>query len=302
MDFHTAISILHLDENTITEKNIKQSYLQLAKQFHPDKNKSAGAEEKFKQINEAYSFLQEYKDFNKLGTFLEKSSEQSYSINVLHEVYVTLSEVFTGTTKIIQYEREIIDPSVPNFKCELCAGTGKRHYIDKSGNTQLMFRYYTCNVCGGKCFTGNIKTTLHETTVLIPAGTLETENIIFKGKGHERLNGDIGDLLIRVVIVSEEDTTVDDNGHLHKTCRVPFETVLLGGLTTVKICSEKTLNIKIPECSFKKTLKLKNQGIPLKNGVVSDVYIKLIYSFPKKLTEEQRKTLRQVFKSDQSSE
>ena len=36
---------------------IKSAFRNLARKFHPDVNKDAGAEEKFKQINEAYAVL-----------------------------------------------------------------------------------------------------------------------------------------------------------------------------------------------------------------------------------------------------
>jgi len=45
-----------LQRNASVEE-IKKAFRQLARQFHPDVNKSPGAEEKFKEINEAYSVL-----------------------------------------------------------------------------------------------------------------------------------------------------------------------------------------------------------------------------------------------------
>jgi hypothetical protein len=42
---------------TATEKEIKVAYRKLALQFHPDKNKDPGAEDKFKEIGTAYSVL-----------------------------------------------------------------------------------------------------------------------------------------------------------------------------------------------------------------------------------------------------
>jgi len=50
---------------------IKDAYRKLAMQYHPDRNKSPGAEEKFKEISEAYAVLsddEKRKQFDNLGS------------------------------------------------------------------------------------------------------------------------------------------------------------------------------------------------------------------------------------------
>ncbi|WP_315850233.1 DnaJ domain-containing protein [Mycoplasma struthionis] len=48
--------VLGVSKNA-TEKEIKSAYRKLAMQYHPDRNKEPGAEEKFKEATEAYEVL-----------------------------------------------------------------------------------------------------------------------------------------------------------------------------------------------------------------------------------------------------
>ncbi|AFN65209.1 molecular chaperone DnaJ [Mycoplasma wenyonii str. Massachusetts] len=52
-DFYDVLGL----SKSATPEEIKKAYRKLAKEYHPDINKSEGAEEKFKKINEAYEVL-----------------------------------------------------------------------------------------------------------------------------------------------------------------------------------------------------------------------------------------------------
>ena len=55
-DFYTTLGVA----KTASDDEIKQSYRKLAMQFHPDRNGgSKEAEEKFKEITEAYDVLRD---------------------------------------------------------------------------------------------------------------------------------------------------------------------------------------------------------------------------------------------------
>ncbi len=65
-DYYEVLGV----QKTASKDQIKDAYRKLALQFHPDRNKDAGAEEKFKEISEAYAVLsdeQKRSQYDQLG-------------------------------------------------------------------------------------------------------------------------------------------------------------------------------------------------------------------------------------------
>ncbi len=58
MDYRDYYATLGVPKDA-TKEEIQKSYRKLARKYHPDVNKSAGAESKFKEINEAYEVLKD---------------------------------------------------------------------------------------------------------------------------------------------------------------------------------------------------------------------------------------------------
>lgn len=136
---------------TVTDDELKKSYRRLAVQFHPDRN--AGdktAEERFKEINEAYQVLSDpkkrgaYDQFGHAGVggagfggfeqgfgsfsdifdnifgdfFGGGAGSQSGGVDLRYNLEISFEEAAFGVEKTIQFEKE--------FVCETCTGSGAK--------------------------------------------------------------------------------------------------------------------------------------------------------------------------------
>jgi len=174
--------ILDIDKKAAQE-DIKKAYRKLARKYHPDMNpNSKSAEEKFKEINEAYAVLgdpqkkQEYDtagdsfkfegvggygqgqsfDFNDIfGDIFgmrgfRESSMQRRGSDIEYPVELTLEEAYTGTTRSISLSR--------NAACKSCGGTGAESFetcarCKGTGHTDASKGFFKmaqpCAECGG---------------------------------------------------------------------------------------------------------------------------------------------------------
>jgi molecular chaperone DnaJ len=69
--------VLNIQRNASKEE-IKNSYRKLALQYHPDRNKSPGAEEKFKEISEAYAVLSDDEKRKRYDTYGHVGAEEVF--------------------------------------------------------------------------------------------------------------------------------------------------------------------------------------------------------------------------------
>ncbi|MGK7944163.1 MAG: molecular chaperone DnaJ [Microcystaceae cyanobacterium] len=86
-----------------SKEDIKRSYRRLARQYHPDVNKEAGAEEKFKEINRAYEVLSEpetrdrYDRFGEAGVGSGAGGFEYGDMGGFADIFETIFSGFGGT-------------------------------------------------------------------------------------------------------------------------------------------------------------------------------------------------------------
>jgi molecular chaperone DnaJ len=165
--------------------------------------------------------------------------------------------------------------------CPTCRGTGK--VIPEP-----------CTSCGGA---GKLKKqkTLE---VKIPAGINEGMRIRSAGNGEPGTNGGPpGDLYIEIRIQAHE-IFERDGDDLHCTVPVGLTTVALGGAIEVPTLGGKA-EIELPEgTQHGKTFRLRGKGIKgIRSSYPGDLYCHVTVETPVKLTEHQRKLLKELDES-----
>ncbi len=331
-------SILGVSRNA-TQEEIKEAYKRLAKQYHPDRNPGdKSAEEKFKEINEAYqvlgdpqkraqydrayqfgfnSFGDDWKrtdfnfdflnfDFSNLGdifdTFFEstetKVPERGEDIEVEKEI--SLEDVFHGRSFEIGYTR--LQPcsvcggrGYKTGKSGVCATCGGRGYVKASHG--LFSIKQTCPTCKGtgkrgsfcsSCVEGRVQG-YERITVKIPKGIRDGEKLRIQGKGNAgRFGGEPGDIYIKVKLIPHPLFEVNGNDVIYQLPISVFDAIL-GKEVEVPTLDGK-ISLRIPPGTDSGTkLRVKEKGLPDRNGRMGDMFVQIKIMVPKNLSEEEKK-------------
>lgn len=86
------------------KKTIKDAYKKAALKYHPDVNKTLGAEEKFKELTEAYAVLSDdtkRKEYDNMGADIVKKYSQEDLIKT-----IDLDKIFKGINYAVSLEKE----------------------------------------------------------------------------------------------------------------------------------------------------------------------------------------------------
>ena len=259
-------------EKGASADEIKKAYRRLARKYHPDVNKDAGAEDKFKEINAAYEILSD-KDKraqydrhgdNMFGGQNFHDFAQGQDINEILRSMFGKSGGFGGFSGgfggfgggfsgFEGYEEPELDVSAKVIIPFNTAILGGKHGVSY----------------GGESF-----------DVKIPAGIKSGEKLRIKGKG-KSYKSDKGDLFL-IVEVAPSPEYSRDGDDLEKSIDISLKIAMFGGKVAVSTL-EKEITLKVAQnIKQGQRFRVKEHGVTnRKSGNKGDLYLKANIVLPR---------------------
>jgi curved DNA-binding protein len=291
-----------------TQEEIKKAYRKLALKYHPDKAKGdkKQAEEKFKQISEAYAVLsspEKRKDYDQYGsqTFHQKFSRddifKGFDVSDLFDVGTSegiFSRLFGGAgggrggrgrTRVYQFGGQEGFGAPPPMK-------------GQDLQVEMPITLHEMAFGADKVVGFNHEGRVEKISVKIPPGTLPGKKLRLSGKGNPGpRGGPPGDLYVKLLEV-EHPVFKREGGDLYVDRRIKVSEAALGTKVTVPTLDGKTMSLKVPPGTQSQTkMRLKNYGLPSANGKTrGDQFVRIIVETPANLTKKQKVLLEELAK------
>lgn len=328
-----------------TEAEIKSAFRKLARKYHPDVNKTKEAEEKFKEINEAYEVLgdkEKRKRYDSLGANWQGGADftpppgyenfgfnfnqggtQGFTQNINFGDLGGFSDFFSSLfgdmmggmsgnarsssrsrssshTSNMGFDDDIYSqhrsPAKEDLDLTRTVGVSAKDIM--KGSISVRFKVMDrctacsgggyCTVCGG---TG-IRSEEKNVNVKLPQEIKEGQKIRLRNEGKTGSRGNKGDLYL---ILNLKDSEYDiDGSNLTKEIELTPSQAVLGTKIDVNTL-HGNVNIKIPAgMNTGKALRLKDLGLPKKEGGFGYLNVKAKIVLPKNLTEKQIELYKQL--------
>lgn len=267
---------LGVDKNA-SQDDIKKAYRKLSKKYHPDINHEPGAEEKYKEIQEAFETLGDEQKRSQYDQFGPAGSgqggfggyQQQGGFGDFSDLGDIFSQMFGGG----------FDPNRPR------KGQDLQYRMHLSFEEAVFGKEEVIKFNRGDG--------PHEIKVTVPAGVETGQQMRLAGQGEEGMNGGPrGDLFVVFQVSASKDGFERDGADTYLEHKISFVSAALGDEIQVKSV-HGDVNLKIPAGTQTGTrFRLRGKGAPRLRGTGNgDQYVIVKIDVPTKLNRDQKKAL-----------
>jgi len=297
-----------------SDKDIHKAYRKLARKYHPDVNKESGAEDKFKQINEAYAVLKDpekRKKYDALGENWQMGQDftpppgwenirfdfgprdrggRGFDFAGGGGFSDFFSAIFGGDFGAGGPRRRAA-PGYEPFQRATHAQRGVHHeaeitipLTDAYHGASRRMSFETPEPGPD----GRPKSTSKTFQVKIPPGIRDGATIRLSGQGGAGVGGGrSGDLLLRVHVADDPRFRLEGDDLVTTLPVAPWEAALGAKVRLATMEGEVTLTVP-KGCPGGRQLRLRGKGMSKKGGGHGDLRVEIRVTVPEKLTKQEQ--------------
>ncbi|GAB4288202.1 MAG: J domain-containing protein [Ignavibacteriaceae bacterium] len=305
MEFKDYYKILGVDKSA-GQDEIKKAYRQLAIKYHPDKNPGdKNAEEKFKEISEAYEVLSDpekrkkydrlgsnWKQYQTTGTGADDFFSGFRGGNRSYQFSGNLNDLFGGIGGFSDFFESFF-----GGRSEFGASNDYfgQNRPQKGGDYKATLNLTLEDIYNGS--EKQISVDGKKVKLKISPETRNGNKLRLRNLGAEGTSGgEKGDLILTINLLKHPFYEISGDD-LYYDLDINMFKALLGGKENIRTPDGKTINVSIPkETDGGKILRIRGKGLLKSNGQRGDLFIRVNVKMPKNLTSEEINLIRNLAK------
>lgn len=298
MDYKDYYKIIGVERSANADE-IRKAYRKLALKYHPDRNPGdKAAEDRFKDLNEAYQVLSDETKrarYNQLGSAYSSWQQRGGQGDFDWGQWVNQQQ---GGGRTVNMEDIFGGGTFSDFFSSLFGGGGQstRQARGSAGRARPATGYQQAlTISLQEAYEGaarELQTDRGRKQVKIPAGVRTGSKVRVAGAGPEATD------LYLIIEVSDDPRFTREEDDLHTITSISIFTLILGGEADVETMNGKVKLSIPPGTQPEQVFRLGGRGMPQvgKKDVKGNLFVHLKPQIPKQLTVRQRELIEEASK------